>query len=117
MSRYTEACSVHFDSVSSEKMNMFAKTLSGVAVREIKGDNSIAQSLDFFEMYGVQKLDDFNIIEQWQKNRTFNTMKALWAKRQAELIVILIFTKSITDNIKISSTKAFGKPWHFKKFK
>lgn len=48
-------------------MNMFAKTLSGVAVREIKGDNSIAQSLDFFEMYGVQKLDDFNIIEQWQK--------------------------------------------------
>ena len=81
MSRYTEACSVHFDSVSSEKMNMFAKTLSGVAVREIKGDNSIAQSLDFFEMYGVQKLDDFNIIEQWQKNRTFNTMKALVGKK------------------------------------
>lgn len=79
--RNTEACSIHFDTVAQEKMNVFAKSLSGIAVREIKSDNSIAQSLDFFEMYGVQKLDDFNIIGRWQKNRTFNTMKALVGKK------------------------------------
>lgn len=72
---------LEFDSVSNDKLMEFARGISGITVREIENDNNIVQSLDFFEMYGAHRFEDFNVIEQWQKNRTFNTMRALVGKK------------------------------------
>ena len=81
MTDYGEAQSVAFDRIRTEELTAFAKRISGVTVMEMEDDNSLLSTLSFFEMYGAHKLDDFNIVEQWRKNRTFNSMKALIGKK------------------------------------
>lgn len=70
-----------FDRVEMTSLMNFAKRLSAIKVKEVEDDTSIVQSLDFFEMYNVDTLDDFNIAEQWRKNRTYTSMKALIGKK------------------------------------
>ena len=72
---------MRFDKVSTSELEDFAKRLSGITVRENEDDSSIVPSLDFFEMYGASKPEDFRIAEQWRKNRTYNSMRALIGKK------------------------------------
>lgn len=72
---------VKFDRVSVAELEGFAKRLSGIAVRESEDDASIVSSLDFFEMYGASRPEDFRIAEQWRKNRTYHSMRALIGKK------------------------------------
>lgn len=72
---------INFDTVDTEQLTRFAKRLSNISVREVEDDNSIVNSLDFFEMYASDTLEDFRVIEQWRKNRTYNTMRALIGKK------------------------------------
>lgn len=72
---------MNFDKVSVLQLESFAKRLSGITVRENEDDSSIVSALDFFEMYSATKPEDFNTAEQWRKNRTYNTMRALIGKK------------------------------------
>ena len=76
-----QSMEINFDEVSVRKLESFAKRLSNITVKENEDDSSIASSLDFFEMYGAHKLEDFRIAEQWRKNRTYNSMRALVGKK------------------------------------
>lgn len=78
---YGDAQSLIFDHVDAEELLAFAKRISGVQVMEMEDDNSLLSTLTFFEMYDAHRLEDFNILEQWRKNRTFNSMKALIGKK------------------------------------
>lgn len=78
---YGNAQSVVFDYVKPGALLAFCKRISGITVMEMEDDNSLPSSLTFFEMYGAHTLEDFNILEQWRKNRTFNSMKALIGKK------------------------------------
>ena len=73
--------SMSFDKVSASELESFAKRLSGITVRENEDDSSIVSTLDFFEMYSAVKPEDFHTAEQWRKNRTYNTMRALIGKK------------------------------------
>lgn len=81
MSNNQKAISMIFDKVYPESLMYFAKNLANIKVREVEDDASIVQSLDFFEMYNADSLESFNIAEQWRKNRTYNSMKALVGKK------------------------------------
>ncbi len=81
MTDYGDAQSVVFDQVSRAELLAFSKRISGVTVMEMEDDNSLLSTLSFFEMYGAHSLSDFNILEQWRKNRTFNSMRALIGKK------------------------------------
>lgn len=72
---------INFDRVSVSELESFAKRLSNISIKEHEDDSNITASLDFFEMYGVRKLEDFRIAEQWRKNRTYNSMRALIGKK------------------------------------
>ena len=72
---------INFDSVSVKDLTLFAKGLSNLTVKEVEDDNSIPSSLSFLEMYSVNRVEDLNILEQWRKNRTFNSMRALIGKK------------------------------------
>ena len=72
---------MQFDAVTVGQLESFAKRISGITVRENEDDASIVSSLDFFEMYGATKLEDFRVAEQWRKNRTYNSMRALIGKK------------------------------------
>lgn len=72
---------ISFDKVSPQRLEMLAKTIADIRVSEGESDSEIPNSLSFFDMYGVKKLDELNVMERWRKNRTYNTMRALVGKK------------------------------------
>lgn len=81
VSGMNKSLEITFDKVSEKELLEFAKRLSNISVKETEDDASFASTLDFFEMYGAHSLEDFRIAEQWRKNRTYNTMRALIGKK------------------------------------
>ncbi len=81
LNRTIQSVEVSFDKVSVSSLESFAKRISNICVKENKDDSSIASSLDFFEMYGANGLEDFHIAERWRKNRTYNSMRVLVGKK------------------------------------
>lgn len=65
------------DVVSRKDIEDFGRRLSNIRVREIESNSEIPSGISFFEMYGVNRLQDFNVLERWRKNRNYNSMKAL----------------------------------------
>lgn len=76
-----EKTPVHFDTVTAGEVSALAKNLSELQVQEIESDTEIPSSLDFFEMYGVDSMEKLNILEQWYKNRNYNSMRALIGRK------------------------------------
>ena len=68
---------IEFDTVSPAALNRFARHLSNLEVNEVEVGGDIPGSITFFEMYGVTRMEEFNVVERWRKNRTYNSMKAL----------------------------------------
>ncbi len=68
---------IEFDSVSVGELEKFARTIMNVEVAETEVGGEIASSLNFFEMYSVKKLTEFDVLSRWKKNRTYDSMKAL----------------------------------------
>lgn len=73
---------ISLDYVDDNSLNNMSRKLANIYVKEVEDDNSIVSSLDFFEMYGVSKLSEFNIINLWRKNKTYNSMRVLVGKKQ-----------------------------------
>ncbi len=72
---------VRFDSIGLKDVVFLAKNISDIKVSEPESTSNVISRLDFFEMYGISRLEDFNVEERWRKNRTFNTMRALIGKK------------------------------------
>ena len=60
------------DVVSREEMENFGKRLANIRVREIESNSEIPTGISFFEMYHVNTLQEFNVLERWRKNRNYN---------------------------------------------
>ncbi len=69
--------SVAFDPASPSLLERLAENLAHIEVHEVAAGGDVPNALTFFDMYGVQKLSDFNVLERWKKNRTYDSMKAL----------------------------------------
>ena len=69
------------DVVSREDMESFGKRLANIHVREIESNSEIPSGISFFEMYGVNTLQEFNVLDRWRKNRNYNSMKALVGRK------------------------------------
>jgi len=76
-----EKTEISFDKVTSAEMETLARNLSELQVQEIESDTEIPSVLDFLEMYGVDSIEKLNILEQWYKNRNYNSMRALIGKK------------------------------------
>lgn len=68
---------VKFDTVSSEQFEQFARRLSDIQVNEVERGGEIPGTLTFFEMMGVKTLAEMDVLSNWKKNRTYDSMKAL----------------------------------------
>ena len=69
------------DVVNREDMENFGKRLANIRVREIESNSEIPTGISFFEMYGVNTLQEFNVLDRWRKNRNYNSMKALVGRK------------------------------------
>lgn len=72
-----EKISITYDSVAPKQMEDMARCLSSIEVNEIETGGEIPSVLTFFDMYNVSKVEDFNVLERWKKNRTYDSIKAL----------------------------------------
>ena len=68
---------IEFDSVSPAALNRFARRLSNLEVNEVEVGGDIPNAITFFEMYGVTRMEEFDVVDRWRKNRTYVSMKAL----------------------------------------
>ncbi len=69
------------DVVSRQEVEDFGRRLANIRVREIESNSEIPAGISFFEMYGVNRLEEFNVLERWRKNRNYNSMKALVGRK------------------------------------
>ncbi|MGN1140003.1 MAG: type VII secretion protein EssC [Oliverpabstia sp.] len=68
---------VSFDYLSMEQADRMARRMSSMRVNQIENSSDIPSSLTFFEMMGIQHIEELNVIEKWKKNRTYENMQAL----------------------------------------
>ena len=72
---------VHFDHVERSALEAFGKRLANINIKEVEVNTEIPDRLGFLEMYGVHRPEDLNVAENWRKNRTYNSMKALVGRK------------------------------------
>ena len=68
---------INFDMINDDKLEAFSRRLADIEVKVADSGGEIPNSLDFFEMHGVGSLREFNVLDRWKKNRTYESMKAL----------------------------------------
>lgn len=68
---------VSFDVISNVQLETMARTLANIQVHETQSGGDIPTSLSFFDMYGVKRLEELNVLDKWRKNRTYDSMKAV----------------------------------------
>jgi len=74
---YEQRTEVEFDEVSTEDLDTLASNIANVEVQEIETGGDITDSITFFEMYGINKLDELHVLNRWKKCKTYETMRAL----------------------------------------
>lgn len=68
---------VNFDRVSIRAAEKFARKISGVRVVENGSGSDLTDSLTFLQMLSVNSVQDLNVLDNWRKNRTYQTMQAM----------------------------------------
>ena len=73
--RDDEKTVIQFDHIAEDQLMTFAKTLSSLKVQEMEEGGEIPSSLTFFEMFGVNRLEELPVKELWTKNRIYENIK------------------------------------------
>lgn len=72
---------IRFDALSSIQLENFSRRLSRIEVSEVETGGEIPNVLTFFDMYGIHRLEELEVMERWKKNRTYDSIKALVGQR------------------------------------
>lgn len=72
---------INFDIINNVQLEKLSRTLADIEVSELETGGDIPSTLSFFDMYGVQTPEEFNVMDKWRKNRTYDSMKALIGQR------------------------------------
>ncbi len=67
---------VHFDRVSGAEAQSFARRLAPVRVNELSSGGDIPPMLDFFDLMGVDALEELDVAGRWKKHRTYESLQA-----------------------------------------
>ena len=72
-----ERIPIEFDFVHNIQLERLARTLSDVEVSENETGGDIPNSLTFFDMFGIRNMNEFHVLDNWKKNRTYESMRAI----------------------------------------
>lgn len=73
----SERLKITFDNIAEVSLEELGRRLSNIEVNEVETGGEIPNALTFFEMYGVNCLEELMVSNRWRKNRTYESMKAL----------------------------------------
>ena len=82
LERTGDEAEMSLDQLEYSQVDALARRLANIKVSEIESSSDIPSSLDFFEMYGINRLEELTVSDRWRKNRTYDSMKALIGKKQ-----------------------------------
>lgn len=68
---------IQFDLISGMQLEQFSRRLSSIEVNEMETGGDIPNVLTFFDMYGIHRPEELDVMERWRKNRTYDSIKAL----------------------------------------
>lgn len=101
---------IAFDALSAEQIQAMAKRMTAMRVKELESSSNIPNSLTFFEMMQVQRLEELQVMEHWRKNRTYETMKAMVGYKAGNLPCYLdIYEKAHGPHGLVAGTTGSGK--------
>ena len=72
-----EAGTIRPELVDREKLERFARSLANIEVNEIEIGGEIPNAVTFFDMHGVERVEEFHVEERWKHSRTYENMRAL----------------------------------------
>ncbi len=73
--------SISFDYIEKKAADKLVRTISGTRVAEIEERRGIPDVIDFLQMYGVNTVEELNIENRWEKNRTYDSCRVLIGKK------------------------------------
>ena len=76
-----ERVAVDFDHITLEEARQQAAVLANVRASEVQGGGDVPQSVSFFELYGIQRPEQLDVLSGWRKNRTYESMRAIIGQR------------------------------------
>lgn len=68
---------IDFDELENKELNKFARRLSRFWVYEIEEGGEIPESISYFEMLGVHRLDEIPVKDNWVKHRTYEHISGM----------------------------------------
>jgi len=74
---FPERDNVTFDHIPQKMAENFARSVSGVHLRETGVSAGIPDMLTFLDMYKTSRVEDLNIYHRWLENRTYESMRAM----------------------------------------
>lgn len=72
-----ERCPVAFDQIDYNELCEFSRRMSDIEVQEVEEGGELPGTLTFFDMYHVNSLEEFQVLDRWRKNRTYDNIKGL----------------------------------------
>lgn len=68
---------VDFDKVTESQLAAFADRIAVIKVNEDVEAGGIPDSLTFFDMLGIQRLEELRVLDRWKTNKNYNSMRAV----------------------------------------
>lgn len=74
-----ERVPIAFDSLPLARAQAQATALANVRVAEHQGEGGgdVPQSVTFFELYGIHRPEELDVLQNWRKSRTYESMRAV----------------------------------------
>ena len=69
--------SIAVEKVPTEQIEKFARSLSGIHVRETNVSSAVPDMLTFLDMYRTSSVEDLDMLHRWLENRTYESMKSM----------------------------------------
>lgn len=70
-----------FDEVEQGLLQEQARNLAGIEVEGAQRGSDIPGQLEFLEMYGVNSVEELNVVQRWKKNRVYESMRVPIGRR------------------------------------
>lgn len=101
---------IEFDHISDEQIMNMAKRMTSMRVLELESSSNIPNSLTFFEMMRIQRLEELQVMEHWRKNRTYESMRAMVGYKAGNIPCYLdIYEKAHGPHGLVAGTTGSGK--------
>lgn len=105
----TFANQVKFDKLNLYQAERFARGISGVYIHEL-AEGAIPESIDYLEMLGIGRIEQWDLLKHYKENRSFEGIKALIGVASNDKPLILdIHEKKYGPHGLIAGTTGSGK--------